>query len=186
LNPIISAAALVPVLFLWRGKFVPESRDDKPPLKEVLANFDYPGMIVFAAAIVALLLGLQFGSTSYSWSDGRTIASLTVAGVLSLIFVAIEWGKGNNAIVPRRIIRNRVVSLSSIYTSTLDGAYFVMTYQVCGSLQPKLHSVNSSHSRPRRFPCGSNQSLASLPAILVFVFFRSSHFVSSQSWRAQR
>lgn len=103
------------------------SRDDKPSLKKVLVKFDYPGIAVFAAAIVALLLGLQFGGSSYSWSDGRTIALLTVAGVLFLIFVAIESWKGSNAIVPGKIIGNRVVSLSSIYTSTLDRAHLILT-----------------------------------------------------------
>ena len=123
-------AALIPVLIIWRGRILPGSRNEKPSPKEVLLTFDYSGMAVFAAGIVALLLGLQFGGSTYSWSDGRTIASLTVAGVLSLMFVAIEWWEGDNAIVPGEVIGNRTVSLSSIYSATLDGAYFILTYQV--------------------------------------------------------
>ena len=102
-------------------------RDDKPSLKKVLVKFHYPGIAVFAAAVVALLLGLQFGGSSYLWSDGRTIASLTVAGVLFLIFATIESWKGSDAIVPGKIIGNRVGSLSSIYISTLDGAHLILT-----------------------------------------------------------
>ncbi|KAK3174858.1 hypothetical protein OEA41_002104 [Lepraria neglecta] len=112
------------------GPVIGGAWDYKSSLKEVLVKFDYPGIAVFAAAVVALLLGLQFGGSSYSWSDGRTIASLTIAGVLFLISAAIESWKGSDAIVPGKIIGNRVVSLSSIYTSTLDGAYFILTYQI--------------------------------------------------------
>ena len=159
---------------------MPGSRDDKPPLKEILVKFDYPGIAVFAAGVVALLLGLQFGGSSYSWSGGRTIASLTVAGALFLIFAAIEWWKGSDALVPGKIIGNRVVSLSSIYTSTLDGAYFILVYQVCRPLHPKCRSISNLYSHSRRFPCGFNPSLVSPLATPVIVFSRSWHPVSLQ------
>jgi hypothetical protein len=130
LNPIVSAAALAPVLFFWKGKFLPPSKDDTPTAREVFAKLDYHGIVVFTAAVVALLLGLQFGGLTYKWSDRRTVASLVVAGVLFIVFSAIEWWKGDNAILPGKIIGSRVVCLASIYTATLDGAYFILTYQV--------------------------------------------------------
>ena len=92
--------------------------------------FDYLGVCSFAGFIVALLLGLQFGGSSYSWSDRRTIACLSVASVLSISFAIIEWRRGNNALVPMNIISNKVVNLSPFYNFMLDGAYFVLTYQV--------------------------------------------------------
>ncbi|TGO24600.1 hypothetical protein BPAE_0099g00360 [Botrytis paeoniae] len=126
LNPIISAVALAPVLFLWKGKFVHPSKNGKPTTREVFAKFDYPGIIAFTAAIVALLLGLQFGGSSYKWSDRRTI----VSGVLFVSFFLLEWWQGDNAILPSKILGTRVVALASVYTATLDGAYFVLMYQI--------------------------------------------------------
>jgi hypothetical protein len=95
-----------------------------------LANIDHIGIIVFAGAVTSLLLGLQYGGSVYSWSDRRTIACLVVGVGLSLGFVLIEWCKRDDAIVPPQVIRDRVVVLASIFTATLDGAYFVVTYQV--------------------------------------------------------
>lgn len=118
------------VLFLWRGKFQPESKDDAPSLKEVFAKFDYLGVLVFGAAVVTLLLGLQFGGAVYTWSNWRTIVSLTVAGCLYLLFGIVQWWKGTNALVPWGIISNRTMFFSMAYSATLDGAYFILTYGV--------------------------------------------------------
>lgn len=106
------------------------SKDGKPTTREVFAKFDYPGIIAFTAAIVTLLLGLQFGGSSYKWSDRRTIASLSVSGILFVSFFLLEWWQGDNAILPSKILGTRVVALASVYTATLDGAYFVLMYQV--------------------------------------------------------
>ncbi|PQE20372.1 major facilitator superfamily transporter protein [Rutstroemia sp. NJR-2017a BBW] len=86
-------------------------------------------MVVFTAAVVALLLGLQFGGSTYSWSDRRTVASLTVGGVIFVLFAAIEWWKGGNAILPGNIIRSRVVPLwfQAIYgLSARDSSYRII------------------------------------------------------------
>lgn len=131
LNPILSGAVLIPVLYLWKGTFLPVSKDDKPSMKKIMVRFDYLGIVLFAAAVIALLLALQFGGSSYSWSDGRTIASLTTSGVFFLAFAAVEWWKGSDAMVPGKVIGKTVVSFSLIFTATLDGSYFTLTYQVC-------------------------------------------------------
>ena len=180
LNPIISAVAMIPVLLLWKGSFIPDSGDDKPRVKEILRKFDYPGILIFAAAVVALLLGLQYGGSSYSWSDGRTISSLTVAGMLFLVFTAVEFWKGSEAIVPVEIIRNRVVSLSTIYTATLDGAYFIMTYQVCIPPKAGCRCLISRYLYSCRSRYGFNRSLGSQHGILDIEFCPSSYPVSSR------
>lgn len=96
----------------------------------MMRSVDYPGIVIFAAAIIALLLGLQFGGSTYTWSDRRTIACLVVTGVLALILVLVEWRKGDKAIIPANVLCKREVSLSCLYTVGVDGAYFILTYQV--------------------------------------------------------
>jgi MFS family permease len=141
LNPIASVVAMVPVLILWRGHFTLELKDRNASLAKVLARVDYLGILVFIAAVVMLLLGFQFGGSSYSWSDKRTVASLTVAGALALIFSAIQWWKGSNALVPKNILGMRVVLLSSLYSAALDGAYFILAYQVRKISSPSVLRV---------------------------------------------
>ena len=140
LNPIVSMAAAVPVLLIWKGRFIPEVDDNRPPIKTALLKLGYIGIVIFVAATTALLLALQFGGSTYTWSDGRTIASITTGLALFFIFVIFEPFKGNDALVPNRIAWTRVVMLSSIYTSTLDGAYFILVYQVCAELSSNLYN----------------------------------------------
>ena len=123
----------MPVLYIWKGTFFVTSEDKKSSMKSVLMTFDYVGFLCSSAAIVALLLGLQFGGSSYSWSDGRTIACIVIAGVLTLMFITVEWRKGHDALVPGSVLGTRVVSLSCLYTTTMDGALFILTYQVCST-----------------------------------------------------
>ena len=60
-------------------------------------QFDPVGTIVFVPAIVCLLLALQWGGTKYPWSDGRIIALFVLFGVLLIIFIGVQFWKGENA-----------------------------------------------------------------------------------------
>lgn len=92
-------------------------------------------MVLFAAASIVLLLGLQLGGSVDSWSDGRVIACLIVAVSLFIMFCIVEKWRGSDAITPGYIVTRRTVAVSLIYTSFLDGAYFILTYQVRFALQ---------------------------------------------------
>ena len=48
---------------------MPEVDDDRSPIKTALLKLDYIGMVIFAAATVALLLALQFGGYFYRWKN---------------------------------------------------------------------------------------------------------------------
>lgn len=162
MNPIVSAAVIGPVIILWRKRLtkMPKHKKDAQKISTLyqsLANIDYIGIVVFAGAVTSLLLGLQYGGSVYSWSDRRTIACLVIGIALSLGFVLVEWWKGDDAIVPPKVIRDRVVILSSVFTATLDGAYFVVTYQVRSSHNTAITTIIltyegpdlvSSHPRP--------------------------------------
>ena len=66
LNPIVFVAAVVPVLLIWKGRFMPEVDDDRPPIKTALLKLDYIRMVISAATTTALLLALQFGGSTYT------------------------------------------------------------------------------------------------------------------------
>jgi hypothetical protein len=138
------------VIFLWRKRLTQKPKHKKdaqniPSPYQSLANIDHIGIVVFAGAVTSLLLGLQYGGSVYSWSDGRTIACLVIGVALSLGLLLIEWWKGDDAIVPPQAIRDRVVVLTSIFTATLDGAYFVVTYQVRTLFSQRKNSSNPNN-----------------------------------------
>ena len=93
-----------------------------------LQHFDPIGTLVFMPTIVCLLLALQWGTTTYSWSDGRVVSMLAVAGVLFIAFAALQLLGRENATVPPRILRQRTVWACGSYSFCLGAAFFVLCY----------------------------------------------------------
>lgn len=98
--------------------------------KERLKQFDLPGTFVFLPAVICLLIGLQWGGTRYAWSNGRIIALLIMAGLLTIAFLGIQYWKQDTATVPPRILMERSMAFGVFFSFCLGGAYFVFVYYV--------------------------------------------------------
>ncbi|KAL6235264.1 hypothetical protein BDW75DRAFT_230448 [Aspergillus navahoensis] len=96
--------------------------------KTLLQHMDPLGIITFLPAIVCLLLALQWGGTTYPWSNGRIIALFVVAGVLLIAFLVIQIKRQENAMVPPRVITMRPLAFSSLFMVLFAGAYFTIVY----------------------------------------------------------
>lgn len=77
-----------------------------------------------------LLIALQWAGITYSWSNGRIIALLTLFGVLVLVFVAVEWWVGDDAMVPKRVIKQRSIVASVVFAFTNGGARYLFAYYI--------------------------------------------------------
>jgi hypothetical protein len=71
-------------------------KHDGKAISRIMA-FDPVGNLLFISAIVSLLLAVQWGGTTYSYTNGKTIALFTLFGVLFVIFVAVEILQDENA-----------------------------------------------------------------------------------------
>lgn len=95
--------------------------------KKQLAQLDIIGTSIFILCIVCLLLALQWGGSTYPWSDGRVIALLVLFGVLLIAFAAVQaWKK--ESIVPLRVIKQRSVAAGLLYTICIGSAMSLMVY----------------------------------------------------------
>ena len=56
---------------------------------------DLPGASIFIAAIVCLLLALQWGGTKYPWSHSTVWGCLLGSGLLLLVFLAWQLRLGD-------------------------------------------------------------------------------------------
>lgn len=93
-----------------------------------LRKFDIPGTIVFLPGIVCLLLALQWGGSKYPWHDWHVIVTFVMSGLLICAFIIIQYWQQENATLPPRIIKNRNVWGSWVYTFTITSAMFVIIY----------------------------------------------------------
>ena len=62
-----------------------------------LAQFDPLGTSLFVPSVICLLLALQWGGTTYAWSDGRIIALFVLFGILLISFGAVQIWMGESA-----------------------------------------------------------------------------------------
>jgi len=80
-------------------------------LKDKFKRIDFAGASTLVLAVFFLLLGLDRGG-NVSWRDKSTIISLSLFGVLSLLFGFIEVKVAKEPFAPKRIVFNRTLIAS--------------------------------------------------------------------------
>ena len=104
--------------------------EKKMTMKELYSKLDIPGTAIFIVDVVCCLLALQWGGSVYPWSNWRVILCLTLFGILTLVFIYVQWIQGENATIPFHIIRNKSVAAACWFTFCLGGGFFVLIYWV--------------------------------------------------------
>ena len=101
---------------------------DSTTWKEKANRMDPIGTFFFLPCIVCLLLALQWGGVTYSWSNARVIVLLVLAGGLFAGFVIVQRLEGDNATVPGRIFLNRSIVAGSWFSFCNDAAMQTLFY----------------------------------------------------------
>jgi MFS family permease len=133
------------------------------PLSKQLLQLDPLGTIVFLPAAICLLMALQWGGVTYPWSDGRIIALFVVAGVLFVAFVGVQWWRKEDATVPPRIIKQRSIALSCIYSILVGGSMLVFVFSLPIWFQA-VKKVSAVDSGIRMFPMTIGMMCGVIPA----------------------
>ncbi|KAG5983566.1 hypothetical protein E4U55_007808 [Claviceps digitariae] len=98
-------------------------------IKEKLVFAKIPDILILVAALVCLVLGLQWGGTVYAWTDGRVIALLVLFAVLMTSFMVAQVVLPKSRTVPTAIAKNRDIWFASVFAVCSAGAMFVaVTY----------------------------------------------------------
>lgn len=93
-----------------------------------LLQLDPIGNVVLFPSVVCLILALQWGGAQYTWGDARVVALLVVSGVLLLAFVGIQIWKQDGATVPPRIVKQRSIAASLLFTFFNGAAMMILLY----------------------------------------------------------
>lgn len=122
--PLGGVAMAVIALFVH----LPTPKRRHVTLREQINQLDPIGTAVFLPGVVCLLLALQWGGTTYPWSNWRIILLLVLFGVLMPIFIYIQYIKQETATVPPRIFKQRTVMAGMWFTFCVGGAMMTVVY----------------------------------------------------------
>lgn len=132
INLPLGALVALPLLVMK----IPDQVAKKSPgsiLRNLHHHLDLVGFALFAPAIVQLLLALQFGGNQYAWSSSQVIGLFCGAGATLIVWFAWNLHRGDDALLPARIIKRQEIWMSGVnYTflmCTMFGAsYFLPIY----------------------------------------------------------
>ena len=100
------------------------------PTAEKLKQLDPIGTFFFLPSVICLLLALQWGGSTYAWSDGRIIALLVLFGVLMIAFIAVQIIRQEGATVPPRIFKQRSILAGVLYTIGAGSSMMIFVYYI--------------------------------------------------------
>jgi hypothetical protein len=129
---------------------IPEQQKKQNPsslLPRLHHHLDLIGFILFAPAVLMLLLALQFGGEAYPWNSSEVIGLF--CGSVAVFVVWFFWNRyrGDEAMIPYSIISRRDVLASGVYEAFLmsavyGGIYYLPIYfQAVNNASPMLSGV---------------------------------------------
>jgi MFS transporter, DHA2 family, glioxin efflux transporter len=165
--PIGGVAAAVIILFFVAPA---AAQPQKASWKEKLLQMDLPGTFTIMAAVVCYLLAMQWGGTSKAWSSASVIGTLVAFGVLTIIFIAIEWYSGDHALAQFRFLKDRTICAQTAFAFFGAGAFFIMIYYLPIYFQ-STRGVSAARSGINNLPLVLGASLFTVASgILITIF----------------
>ncbi|GAP91475.2 putative efflux pump [Rosellinia necatrix] len=89
---------------------------------------DLVGFILFAPAVLQLLLALQFGGRSFPWNSSQIIGLFVGAAATTIVWFFWNRYRGDDAMMPRTMIRQRSVLFSALYNGSQTSAVYAAIY----------------------------------------------------------
>ncbi|KAF2154633.1 MFS transporter [Myriangium duriaei CBS 260.36] len=109
INIPIGAVSVAGMLFALR-KDIPIAAAGKTGREKAL-QLDPLGTALFLPSIICLLLALQWGGSTYAWSNGRIVALIVIFVVVQIAFWVLQIIRPEDRVtVPIRIILNRSIA----------------------------------------------------------------------------
>jgi len=149
INLPIGAITIVVVALLFKPP--KRKKVDTLTLSQKFEEFDTLGTLVLLPAIVSLLLALTWGGSKYQWKNGRIIGLFITFGILAIIFIVIQFKRGDRATLPLRIMRQRSMAAASIVAFGMGSSLMLLVYYVPIWFQA-IQNVSAMQSGIRNLP----------------------------------
>lgn len=139
---------------------------------ERVKSLDYLGLLLGAAAWATFTMGFSMADGQWRWNDGRTIATLVVFGVVTVLYLLQQtfcwFTTPETRLTPVHMLRSRTQILLSISTVSCIASLYIQTYYIPIYFQ-FVHGDSAVSAAVRL-----------LPLVIVTVSFNlvSGHFLS--------
>lgn len=127
---------------------VGSDKNTKPSVAEMLRRLDLPGFFTFSPAVIMLLLALEWGGSTYPWSSSVIIGQFCGSAAMFCTFLAWEYSRGEEAMLPLSLFRNLVVCCAALTSAMAQGGFMLIFYylptwfQVVKNLSPTASGVH--------------------------------------------
>lgn len=125
MNLPVGAVTVVCLVFFLRVK---ENNHAPASVWGQIVRLDPLGTILLVPSVVALLLALQWGGSTYAWNDPSIIALFVVFCVLFGAFSTVQVLMPDTATVPARVIGQRSILCGAVFMFCLAGSMMMTIY----------------------------------------------------------
>ncbi|XXG96274.1 hypothetical protein Hte_002555 [Hypoxylon texense] len=127
INLPIGAVAALAIILVHIPEQIPKARAITV-LSKLHHHLDLLGFVLFAPAVLMLLLALQYGGNAFAWNSSQVIGLFV--GSVANFAVWLLWNryKGDDALLPHSMIRRRTVWTAGIYQALFLSALYGATY----------------------------------------------------------
>ncbi|KAF7543739.1 hypothetical protein G7Z17_g10503 [Cylindrodendrum hubeiense] len=127
MNLPIGAAAFA-FLFLFLNS--PKKPHESVPFTKHITRLDPLGTFFFVPSMICLILALQWGGSTYVWSNWRIILLFVIFGLTLIAFCTVQVMMPETATIPVRIIKQRSMLSGAFVMTFLAGAMMLSVYYV--------------------------------------------------------
>ncbi|OAA70248.1 MFS toxin efflux pump (AflT) [Cordyceps fumosorosea ARSEF 2679] len=93
-----------------------------------ILKLDLLGTAIFVPGIICLLLALQWGGADYPWNSSRVIGLFVGSGAMLVLFVVIQWWRGDKSTFPPLLFKNRSIVAAMSFCFFFGAAFFPLIY----------------------------------------------------------
>lgn len=135
INLPIGGLAVLALLFIA----IPEHSLNRPEQQSeigfasLFSDLDTMGFFLLSPTLVMFLLALEWGGATYPWNSTMVIALFCGSAGNLALFLSWEYKKGDAAMIPLKMIKQRVICFSSLtmfflYANSLVTSYYLAIY----------------------------------------------------------
>ncbi|KAF2149849.1 putative MFS transporter [Myriangium duriaei CBS 260.36] len=119
--------------------------------KEKMLQLDFSGTFLLTAAVVCIILALQWGGTTKSWGSADVIGTIVGFFLILGVFVVNEYFVGGRALFAPKIIKQKTIILMCLFICFVAGAFFTWLYYLPIYFQ-SIDGTSAAQSGVRNLP----------------------------------